>query len=913
MQAVLARYRDELHRTRGVDFRVRMGLNTGLVVVGAIGDNLRMDYTAVGDTTNLAARMQGLAEPGHIVVAEATERLIAPYVELRPLGTVTVKNRREPVAAFAVLRAKPAVSPFAARAARGLSPFVGRDDALATLDRALSGVRAGRGQAVFVVGDAGIGKSRLLLEFRLRCGRSVTWVEGACVSFGPSTPFLPIIEMLKANFGIEDRDGEAAIIAKIERGVEFLEAEKATVAPYLRYLLAVDPGDRTVVAMDATQRRARIVAALQRITALGSRRRPVVLVVEDAHWIDGASEDFLKSLTASLPGMAVLLLLTYRPVYLPPFGDRTYYWRIPLQPVADDDAARIVSASFGVDDVPRDLCAIVAGKAEGNPFFLEEIGRTLVATGAVRVEDGRLFAADSATVTVPDTVQDVIAARIDRLAEAQKRTVQTASVIGRQFALGLLRRVSDVEGQLEQCLTELQRLELIYEKAALGDPEYVFRHALTQDVAYESLLQAERRRLHGLIGDAIEDAHAGRLEERAEELVHHFTRGEAWDKVVRYAREAAERAAALCVDDRAVEFYRTALAALGRLPATVETARAGIDIRLAMRAPLWRGGRPEELYGLVKEAEDLATRHDLPDRLDTIYAFLVQYYWAKGDPQRAFEYGEACLARAAAKDDVGLRVTGLLYLAHVLVTTGRYVEGLARSREIISLLEGRSATERFGLSGLPYCGACVHAAESLSELGDDAGALDFIERGQRVADSAQHLYSQMMLAQGRGHVLIAAGRAEEAIHILEAAVATCREKNFVGQLINALKHLGHAYVLMERSSDAIAAVQEAIELQEKASVSVNRPAKLAVIADAHLAAGDLDAADVTLERALGYAERQQERGYEGWVRLGMAALAARRGDRAAAVEAADAAQDIAEELGMRPLLERCRVLLKHLG
>jgi class 3 adenylate cyclase/tetratricopeptide (TPR) repeat protein len=911
MQSALTRYRDELHRTRGIDFRVRMGLNTGLVVVGAIGDNLRMDYTAVGDTTNLAARMQALAAPGQIVVAEATERLIAPYVELRPLGTVTVKNRKEPVAAFEIARAKPAVSGFAARAARGLSPFVGRDDAVATLDRALAGVRGGRGQAVFVVGDAGIGKSRLLLEFRARCGSSVTWVEAACVSFGASTPFLPIVDMLKRNFQIEDRDGEADIIAKVERGVEFLESEKAAVAPYLRYLLAVDPGDPTVTAMDATQRRARIVAAIQRLTALGSRRRPVVLLVEDAHWIDSASEDFLKSLTASLPGMAVLLVLTYRPVYLPPFGDRTYYWRIPLQPVADDDAVSIVRASLGVEDVPADLCAIVAGKAEGNPFFLEEIGRTLVATGAVRVEGGRLLAGDGATVTVPDTVQDVIAARIDRLADAQKRTVQTSSVIGREFALGLLRRVSDVGSQLEPCLTELQRIELIYEKAALGDPQYVFRHALTQDVAYETLLQSERRRLHGLIGGAIEDVYAGRLEERVEELVHHFTRGEQWDKVVRYAREAAERAAALCVDDRAVEFYRTALGALGRLPATVETAHAGIDLRLAMRAPLWRGGRPEELYGLVKEAEELATRHDLSDRLDTIYAFLVQYHWAKGDPERAFEYGEACLARAQRRDDLGLRVTGLLYLAHALVATGRYAEGLERSREILALLEGGRATERFGLSGLPYCGGCSHAAECLAEVGDYSGALDFIERGQQVADSAQHLYSQMMIAQARGHVLSAAGRTEEAIGLLAATITTCREKNFVGQLINGLRHLAHAYVHVGRPSEALAAVQESIELQEKASVSVYRSAKLTIVGDAHLAIGALDDAGIALERALGYAERQHERGYEGWARLSVATLAARRGDRAAAVEAADAAQDIAEELGMRPLLERCRLFLKR--
>ncbi|MEK7387415.1 MAG: adenylate/guanylate cyclase domain-containing protein, partial [candidate division NC10 bacterium] len=389
LQQALSRYRDELLAGRSIDFRLRLGLNTGLVVVGAIGDNLRMDYTAVGDTTNTAARMQQLAEPGRIVVAEATQRLIAPYFETRALGAIPVKGKSQPVAAYELAGARAAVSRLEARAARGLSPFVGREDALAMLERAWAQARRGRGQAVFVVGEAGMGKSRLLLEFRQRVGGAATWIEGDCISFGQSVPFLPIVAMLKQNFGIEDQDDEPEIIAKIHRRVEFLGGEAASVEALLRYLLALDPGDPGVAAMDPVQRRARIVAAIQRLTAAGGRRRPVILVVEDAHWIDSASEDFLKSLTESLPGMAVLLIVTYRPLYQQPFGDRTYYWRIGLQPVDEEDAVRIVRATLGVAELPRELAVTIAGKAEGNPFFLEEIGRTLVETGAVRAENDR--------------------------------------------------------------------------------------------------------------------------------------------------------------------------------------------------------------------------------------------------------------------------------------------------------------------------------------------------------------------------------------------------------------------------------------------------------------------------------------------------------------------------------------------
>jgi len=913
MQQALSRDRDELERTRGIAFRVRMGLNTGLVVVGAIGDNLRMDYTAVGDTTNTAARMQQLAEPGTIVVAEAARKLIAPYFETRALGAVPVKGKSQPVAAWELLSASGVVTRLAARAVHGLSPFVGRDDALATLERAWTQTRGGRGQAVFVVGDAGLGKSRLLLEFRRRLADLATWIEGDCISFGQSIPFLPIVQMLKQNFGIDDHDAEAQIVAKILRGLAFVGDEAATIAPYLRYLLSVDPGDPGIASQDPLQRRARILAALQGLTATGSRRRPVVLVVEDAHWIDSASEDFLKSLTESLPGMAVLLIVTYRPVYAQPFGDRTYYWRIGLQPVDEDAAAQIVRATLGVAELPRELAVTIAAKAEGNPFFLEEIGRTLQETGAVRAEDGRLVLAQAAsTITVPETVQDVIAARLDRLGASQKRTVQTASVIGREFALALLRRVSDLQEQLEQNLTELKRIELIYQKGGFGELEYVFKHALTQDVAYASLLQSERRRLHALIGTAIEEVYAGRLEERAEELAYHFTRGEVWDKVVHYAREAGERAAALFVDDKAVEFYETALAALRHGEETRETARAGIDIRLAMRAPLWRAGRLDPLYERFREAEELAARHGVTEVLDTIYAYLVQYHWAKGNPEEALTYGQRCLERAATRDDPGLGATGHYYLSRAYQTVGRHRDAVREAEALLTLLAGRE-DERFGLSGLPFSGACALAAFSLAELGDTAGALAMIERGRAAADAAGHQYSTAAIGVIHTYILAQAGRLEEAVRVGESVVATCREKKFAGQFMLGACALAHGYAGLGRGREAAELAGEAIEWQEKAHAFSDRAWMHATKALGHVAADELDEAARDAARALEFAERHGERGWEAWARYTAGLVAARRGDRAAAERGFDEAQEIAEELGMRPLLERCRAALGKLG
>jgi class 3 adenylate cyclase/tetratricopeptide (TPR) repeat protein len=906
LQRALAAYREELLRSRGIDFRMRLGLNTGLVVVGAIGDNLRMDYTAVGDTTNIAARMQQLAEPGTIAVAETTAHQIEPYFELRQLGTFTVKNRARPVNARQLMAARAQVSRLDARTAHGLSPFVGRDDVLSTLQRAWSAAQRGRGQAVFVVGDAGIGKSRLLHEFRERVAHDATWIQADCVSFGHSIPFLPIVSMVKRTFRIDEADGESEIAAKIERGVTFLGEEARSIGAALCYLLSVDPGDGGLRAMDPAARRKAIVAAIVRLTAARSRQRPMVVVVEDAHWIDAASEDVLKALADALPGMTVLLVLTYRPLYQQPFDERTYYWRVALRPMDDDDAVRIVRSTLGVDDLPRDVAAAIAAKADGNPFFLEEIGRALVQTGALRVENGRLATAAAGTaLAVPDTVQDVIAARIDRLAEPQKRTVQTASVIGREFALALLRRVSDVQDQLETCLSDLKRIELIYEKVALGDSEYVFRHALTQDVAYASLLQSERRRLHAQIGAALEDAYAGRLDEHAEELVHHFSRGEVWPKVARYAREAGDRASALFVDARAIELYDSALAALAHVPETAETARLGVDVRLAMRPPLWRAGQLDRIHELFREAEQLAARHAMPHVLDTVYAYMVQYHWAKGNQDQAIAYADRCLETAAARDDLALRVTGLFYRAHAYYTTGQHRKCVADCEAIFAAVKGREH-ERLGLSGLPYSGAAQMAGWALAELGDLDGALAILDRGEAIAEAASNVYSLAVVRGGRTLVLALAGKLDEAVALGEQVVALCREKNFAGQFMLASCALAHAYAALGRGHEAVTLAQQAIARQAAVDAWSDRAWMYYHEALGHLAAGELDDADAAVARAFEIADRHGEQGARAWAHYVGALIAQRRGDVAGARSHLEQAQRLGERLELAVLLERCR-------
>ncbi len=901
MQRALASYREQLQRDHGIDFRVRMGLNTGLVVVGAIGDNLRMDYTAVGDTTNVAARMQQAATPGQVVLAEPTRRLIADHFELRSLGPLTLKNRREPVEAWELGAPKRAVT------RPPVAPLLGREDALRELTRAFATARSGRGQVISLVGEAGIGKSRLLLELRDRVESEAGWLEGRCLSFGQATPFLALVDALRQSFRIADTDSEAEAIAKVTAGLQELEGRAGEIAPYLRYVLSLDPGDSAVAGLDPAERRRRLFQALHRWLLLQSRARPLVLVIEDLHWIDSASEDFLKSFISGVAGAAILVVLTYRPTYTSPFGESTDAVRLVLRPLDDLDARRIMHATLGVEELPEDLARLIARKAEGNPFFLEEIGRVLLETGAVRKSDGRLALVRAAsTIVVPDRIQDVIAARIDRLAEDQKRTIEVASVIGREFALRLVRRVTEAAERIERALADLKSLEFVYERLALADIEYVFKHALTLDVAYESILLARRRELHARIGDAIEELYADRLEEHTEELAHHFIRGEAWTKAARYARQAGDRAAALCVDDKAVEFYEGALDALARGPAQPDRDRVGIDIRLALRAPLWRAGRLDRLIEIFREAEALATQCGETQRLDVVYSFFVQYYWAKGDQEQAIAYGQRCLDIARSRDDLPLRVTGLFYLAHAGQALGRFPEALEHVTTLIRLLEGPREAERFGLSGLPYCGACSVGAECSLELGDDDRAIDFLRRGEQVAAAADHLYSKVPLAVSRGYLLIHQGAASEAIAVLEPAVAICREKKFAGQLMRALTGLGQALSAVGRAAEAIPLLREAVELQERAGAFVNRALWVRALAEAYLGADQVDQAHATAHEALGFAQRHRERSHEAWARWVLGEIASRRRDRETAAQDLSAAESIAAELGMRPLVRRCR-------
>jgi len=581
VQRALQPLRREVREQLGTDFRLRIGIHTGLVVVGAIGDDLRMDYTAVGDTTNLAARLEALASPGAVLISEATKNQVDGFFELRDHGRVPIRGRREPVRVFEVEAERAARDRIDVAAEAGLTSFVGRGRELEALWAAFETARGGHGQVVFLVGEAGIGKSRLLYEFRRRLAEDApeayTWFEGRCASYGRNTAFGPIIDGLRRQFGIEERDDDATAVAKLERGEHERGGGLEWTLPYLRALLSLPVGDAAQTQhfqeLDAGTRRSEVQRALQSRFSRAGQQRTLVYVIEDLHWIDAASEEVLALLSDSIPTARILLVFTHRPGYRHPFGDRSYHVRIALQALTEEEMASVARSVLEVDSLPDGLRRLIAKKAEGNPFFIEEMTRALVEDRALRIEGGRAEFASPGRIAVPDRIQDILMARLDRLPEEPKRAIQIASVIGREFALRLLVRISEAGERISTIVEELRALELIYQKSAHPELAYMFKHALTHDVAYESVLLERRKVLHRIVGTAIEELYSDRLAEHYEALALHFSRAEDWERALHYHDLAAHKASEAFANHAAAEHCREALSIAERLGDSVEVDR----------------------------------------------------------------------------------------------------------------------------------------------------------------------------------------------------------------------------------------------------------------------------------------------------------------------------------------------------
>lgn len=574
MQSQLESYANEVKAQYPIQCAYRIGLNTGPVVVGKISESLQLDFTAIGDTVNLASRIQTLAEPRTVCLSENTYRAAADFFECEDLGEKTVKGKAEPVHVYRAIRERSVQSRIEAAAARGLTEYVGRDRELQTLHSHLDEASRAHGQVVFTVGEAGVGKSRLLFEFRKSlANKSPRWVEGKCISFGKNVPNLPIIDLVKSTFGVRESDDNSHITQRIDEGVAQWEANAQAVAPYLKYLLNVDPGDPALATMTPMERRPGFVDALRTLVREESRQNPLVLVIEDLHWIDSESERMVNALADVVATAPVLMVLTSRPGYQHSLGERSYFHRVALSGLRPEDTASMAEKVLGATGLPEEIRELVLAKAEGNPFYVEEVSKALVETGVLVRQNGGYQVTSTITEDhVPETIQGVILARIDRLDPEARGAIQLASVIGREFSVRLLNRISDLEVKLDDALGELKALELIYETGYIPELSYMFKHALTHDVAYSTLLRERRQQLHRIVATAIETLYADRLPEHYEALAHHYTGAKDWEKALEYLEKSGDKARDAYANHEALEFYENALQTCEKVGADALTA-----------------------------------------------------------------------------------------------------------------------------------------------------------------------------------------------------------------------------------------------------------------------------------------------------------------------------------------------------
>jgi class 3 adenylate cyclase len=544
IQKALENFEEKIKKDSGADFKMRIGVNSGPVIVGSIGDDLRMDYTAVGDTSNLASRIEKKAKPGTSLVSAYTYKLTRDFFEFKSLGKFEVKGKEASQEVFELIKAGEVDTRIGASVAKGLTRFMGRKNSMAALMDAYRKAQSRSGQVIGIVGEDGVGKSRFILEYENRLPEGeFTFIEGRCLQYGSSMVYAPILDILRSYFEIKEGDSEVLIKKKMKKKILQLDEKLQGVLPSFHELFSLAVEDEAYQKLESMQKREKIFEALRDLLVRESQTTPLILVVDDLHWIDKTSEEFLSYLIESLVNTHILLIILYRPEYTHTWGSKSYYSQIGLSQLTSQASAELIRAILDNCEIEPALETLILDRSAGTPFFIEELTRSLLENGSIQREKNRCYLARAPRdIQVPDTIQGIIAARMDRLEDNLKRTIQVASVIGKHFAFRILQTITGVKENLKSYLLKLQGLEFIYEKSLFPELEYVFKHALTQEVAYNSLLQKRRTEIHEKIGQAIEELYAERLEEFYEMLAYHYSKGENSEKAYRYLKLSGNKA-----------------------------------------------------------------------------------------------------------------------------------------------------------------------------------------------------------------------------------------------------------------------------------------------------------------------------------------------------------------------------------
>lgn len=792
-------YGEKIKQDCGVEFKMRIGLNSGHVIVGSIGDDLRMDYTAVGDTTNLASKMESAAKPGGILVSKNTQRIARNYFEFETLDKLEVKGKLDPQEVFELIAPSEVGTRFEASVARGLTRFVGRKNSMAALMEPFKRVQVRSGQLVGIVGEAGVGKTRLMLEFKNRLTPgSYTYLQGQCLRYGDSIIYLPILNIIKSYFEIKEGDREFIIRKKIKEKVLGLDKKLEHMIPSFQELLSLKTDDEEYLKLEPKVKRERTFEAIRDLFIRESQNRPLIVVVEDLHWIDRTSEEFLDYLIKWLANARIMLILLYRTEYRHQWGSKTYYSKIGLDQLGADSSVELVKAMFEGGQVVPELRELILSRSAGNPLFVEEFTHSLLENGSIEKKDQQYaLSRDISELEVPDTIHGIITARMDRLEENLKRTMQVASVIGREFAFRILQTIIQMREDIKTNLLNLQGLEFIYEKSLFPELEYIFKHALTQEVAYNSLLQKRRKEIHEKIGQAIEQIYAERLEEFYEILAYHATAAGQKERALRYLILASERA------------HR---AAAHREEAT-----------LLMRA-----------ITIAEESGDKYVLPDLHARCGRAYAAIG--LWGKAKPE--LEEALRGLPSNAIEQQAEV-MADLSIVCFWLMDTPSLLDYSNKTLSIAKKVN-RHDLESAAISGLAAADSIEGKLSSSMEQYEIA-ITRCKRHGTRVSAHALEFYPL---------VLYWVGKLDEAIEHSREAVQMCRERGDSFVLMRAFSNLAISLAARGRYSEALQIFEEAQQFGREHEVGTALARCMVMLGGFHLELYGFTTAQAIAEEAM---------------------------------------------------------------
>jgi class 3 adenylate cyclase/tetratricopeptide (TPR) repeat protein len=870
MKNKLIRFNEDKRLLTPLSFHI--GINTGPVIAGMVGSDLKQDFTVMGDTVNLASRMEGAAETGTILVAENTYRLTEGYFDFEPMGEVKVKGKEEPIKAYKVLGPRRTITRIEACQEKGLSPFVGRNKELDHLNDRLEQVLEGHGQVVGVVGEPGVGKSRLVCQFRESLPPAgYTVIEGGCVHFGDTIPYLPILDMLRDYFHISEDETEATIKQEISNKVTQISDQLTHIFSPIQEILSLKVENEEYVKLDAKQRRDKVFEAIRMLLIAESQQKPLVVIIEDLHWMDKTSEEFLTYLINSLATTRILLILLFRPEYHPSWSTKTYYSQVRVDQFPRKVIEDHVKGILACVDVEPELIEFIANKTEGNPLFIEELTLNLLENGAIKQDGNRYSLSLKPTdIQVPATIQGIIAARLDRLEGKLKGIMQTASVIGREFAVRLLQAVAILKEDLKSSLLTLQDLEFIYEKSFLPELEYIFKHALTQEVAYNSLLLKRRKETHEKVGQAIEQIYADRLEEFYEVLAYHYSLGENTQKAYEYLKFSGDKAARSYANWEAVKFYKNSLDMLDTQQESEEVKRKKLKVCQLTINPLFFSGYPESTLEILQKGEKLAQELGDERILTILYSRLSHYHTLKANLSAAMDYSEKCFTMAEKIESINLMALSADQVINLNWVSGDHLKVVDTARRIFHVIEGHLREKNLILSGINmYAAISGYCGSAFSFLGMFAEGKATLDKGLQIALDINDKYdiawikgNYVLLSFLEGNTQSTLDNSRDAIKYVEEASLDI----FVGI---GWSLLGSGYYLSGEYERAKDHAEKGLMLA-KNTLPALLPFCCWILALIHLAQGDLEQARENAEEALRLSQEYKTKAFEGlaWIAIG---------------------------------------------